>query len=206
MGTRSQLILTFFVGLCLEIASGNSVFIAKLCRDHWCEDPRFPLLDYEDGECVCKPHPCWELNGEKNACTDPVHRFMHYYWEDGTWECLCSSIPHYDSPHLVKNLCPGGGCDAQDRPILEYDEETGECGCTVHPCSNIDGQEYSCPNEKFPILRYREDADGTPQCDCVARMEEPSPLFRGLRGFQDELGKCTMASEHHAVTPSPIVE
>eukprot|EP00971_Amphidinium_carterae_P180306 3576406-Amphidinium_carterae.1 len=45
---------------------GNSMHMAKLCRDEWCQDPEFPLLDYQDGQCVCARHPCWNADGLKH--------------------------------------------------------------------------------------------------------------------------------------------
>mmetsp|Transcript_17392 Transcript_17392/g.40618 ORF Transcript_17392/g.40618 Transcript_17392/m.40618 type:complete len:200 (+) Transcript_17392:113-712(+) len=162
-------------------AGANSMYLANLCRDRWCSDLDYPLLDYEDGECLCKPHPCWNLNGVKHTCQEPDFPFLHYMVaEDGNMKCLCSSVPHYDSPHLVMKMCPSRQCDTEEHPILDLHFSSGggladasECICRSHPCHNANGQKHKCDSPEFPILRYRQDPEGEPVCDCVARLEEP---------------------------------
>eukprot|EP00429_Kryptoperidinium_foliaceum_P080862 CAMPEP_0176209958 /NCGR_PEP_ID=MMETSP0121_2-20121125/13898_1 /TAXON_ID=160619 /ORGANISM="Kryptoperidinium foliaceum, Strain CCMP 1326" /LENGTH=76 /DNA_ID=CAMNT_0017548979 /DNA_START=9 /DNA_END=236 /DNA_ORIENTATION=- len=37
-------------------ATGNSLYLAKLCRGHVCSEPAFPILDYVEAEdkCICR--------------------------------------------------------------------------------------------------------------------------------------------------------
>jgi len=186
------------------LAAANSAFFADLCRDHWCDDPRYPLADYENGECICKRHPCWELNGRKYTCNDnPEHPFLHYIYTDGAFQCMCSSLPHYDPPYLVQKICPANGCDTPEHPVLDYDPDEGHCFCRHHPCENINGTKYSCTDPGYPVLKYREDENGNGICDCHALLEEPAaPKKKALRGAagEDDSGKCVM-SPHQQPAP-----
>lgn len=74
-------------------ASGNSMYIAKLCKGRTasgsaccgaavlgfpphpcihrtCNDVTFPILDYDPAQkkCVCHRHPCWDDNGIQHKC------------------------------------------------------------------------------------------------------------------------------------------
>mmetsp|Transcript_51652 Transcript_51652/g.120922 ORF Transcript_51652/g.120922 Transcript_51652/m.120922 type:complete len:182 (+) Transcript_51652:91-636(+) len=153
---------------------GNSMHMAKLCRDEWCQDPEFPLLDYQDGQCVCARHPCWNTDGLKHQCVDSDFPFIHMmYEEDGSVTCRCSSIARYDSIYIAKTLCPGKQCDNEEYPVLDVDDDGVSCVCRSHPCWNVGGQKHACNQKEFPILRYRQDKQGDPVCECVALMEEP---------------------------------
>lgn len=56
---------------CSSFAHYGSIYISKeLCPGHRCVDPEHPVLDYEDGQCVCKSHPCWHDNGRRHTCAD----------------------------------------------------------------------------------------------------------------------------------------
>ena len=56
---------------CSSFAHYGSIYVSKeLCPGHRCVDPEHPVLDYEDGQCVCKSHPCWHDNGRRHSCAD----------------------------------------------------------------------------------------------------------------------------------------
>mmetsp|Transcript_49736 Transcript_49736/g.118565 ORF Transcript_49736/g.118565 Transcript_49736/m.118565 type:complete len:178 (+) Transcript_49736:76-609(+) len=161
--------------ICLSLpgfAAAGATAVGKLCPDRQCNDPAFPVLDVENGECICKKHPCWNVNGMRFHCDKPAYPFIHYIWKKDKPECMCSSIPHYDSEYLTKVKCPNHGCDTEKHPVLDLDGK-GECHCSSHPCDNIDGKLYECKTKEFPIRRYLTDIDGKGFCDCVARLEEP---------------------------------
>mmetsp|Transcript_23062 Transcript_23062/g.53777 ORF Transcript_23062/g.53777 Transcript_23062/m.53777 type:complete len:186 (+) Transcript_23062:115-672(+) len=152
----------------------NSQHLASLCKDEYCSDPAFPLLDYDNGKCVCRRHPCWNDNGQKHSCTDPEYPFLHFmYEESGDMMCKCSSIPYYESVYLARDLCPGKQCDKKEYPVLDLDEDGVTCVCRSHPCWNVAGERHECKEAGYPILRYRQDLLGRPICDCMMSLEEP---------------------------------
>mmetsp|Transcript_11444 Transcript_11444/g.25944 ORF Transcript_11444/g.25944 Transcript_11444/m.25944 type:complete len:183 (+) Transcript_11444:85-633(+) len=157
--------------------SGNSLAVGKLCPDRHCNDPQFPVLDYDGGKCVCKTHPCWNDDGVVHTCSkDPKYPYLHYIWDKSGAKpnCMCSSLPHYDTEYIVKQKCPGHGCDTAAHPILDFDEDKGACVCRSHPCENADGKRYECKDPEYPILRYLTDVNGKGFCDCVAKLEQPT--------------------------------
>mmetsp|Transcript_55066 Transcript_55066/g.101940 ORF Transcript_55066/g.101940 Transcript_55066/m.101940 type:complete len:182 (-) Transcript_55066:161-706(-) len=160
------------------VVSGNSLEVGKLCPDRQCNDPNYPVLDYDGGKCVCKTHPCWHDEGVVHTCSkDPKYPYLHYIWQKsgtgGNPKCMCSSLPHYDTEYIVKQKCAGHGCDTAAHPVLDVDEK-GECICRSHPCENVDGKRYECKDPEYPILRYLNDVNGKGFCDCVARLELPA--------------------------------
>jgi len=152
--------------------SANSLYVGKMCPDRHCNDKKFPLLDYADGKCVCKSHPCWDAAGKTHSCPDPKFPYLYYMWENGAAKCQCSALPHYDSEYIMIEKCAGQGCDTAKHPVLDIDDK-GKCICRSHPCDNVDGKKYECKSKDFPIPRYLTDKDGKGYCDCVARLEEP---------------------------------
>lgn len=50
--------------------------------------------------------------------------------------------------------------------ILDYDESTGKCVCSRHPCLDDNGVSHGCPNSEFPILAYHYDDSGKLVCKC----------------------------------------
>jgi len=163
-------------------AAGNSLYLAKLCRGHVCSEPAFPILDYVEAEdkCICRAHPCWEVDGVKHACKSLDFPFLKFTYDSSRkLTCGCSSKPSYDSLHIAMDLCPGNHCDEAEHPVLDWDESAGQCLCRSHPCEEVEGIRHKCPDSRFPILRYREDPPETPEgqpkpmCDCMARMDQP---------------------------------
>mmetsp|Transcript_47671 Transcript_47671/g.87632 ORF Transcript_47671/g.87632 Transcript_47671/m.87632 type:complete len:182 (+) Transcript_47671:104-649(+) len=177
MSTHRALMTALLVSALLpDMVAANSMHMAKMCREQYCEDPAFPLIDYTDGSCVCRRHPCWNHEGFKHECTGDDFPFLHMvYEEDGTLSCKCSSVARYDSPYIIRDLCPGKQCADPEYPILDVDEDGTSCLCRSHPCWNAKGQKHECNKADFPILRYREDKAGDPVCECVAKLHEPAP-------------------------------
>eukprot|EP00971_Amphidinium_carterae_P052580 1035040-Amphidinium_carterae.1 len=169
------LVLAFLAWASLpRMAMANSLHMAKLCPEQHCDDLKYPLIDYQDGKCICRTHPCWSHDGYKHECQDEEYPFLHtVYGEDGILECKCAKFAHYDSPYITKDLCPGKQCIDPDYPVLDVEEDGTTCICRSHPCWNARGQKHECPNIKHPILKYREDKEGNPICKCGALMHEP---------------------------------
>eukprot|EP00971_Amphidinium_carterae_P251817 4999694-Amphidinium_carterae.1 len=97
---RSQTLMTALLAAAAlpNMVAANSLHIAKTCQEHYCADPKFPLIDYKDGSCVCSKHPCWNNQGYKHECKDDQFPFLHMiYEEDGSLTCKCSKVPRYDS-------------------------------------------------------------------------------------------------------------
>eukprot|EP00747_Dinoflagellata_sp_TGD_P158595 gnl/TRDRNA2_/TRDRNA2_177824_c0_seq8.p1 gnl/TRDRNA2_/TRDRNA2_177824_c0~~gnl/TRDRNA2_/TRDRNA2_177824_c0_seq8.p1 ORF type:complete len:210 (+),score=32.50 gnl/TRDRNA2_/TRDRNA2_177824_c0_seq8:78-632(+) len=169
------------VAALLAAAESTSMHMAKLCRSQTCNDPAFPVIDYEEaeGKCVCKAHPCWDDKGMKHECKDPNFphlTFSHDVNDD--LKCACSKIPHYSSPFISKEKCKGHSCN-DEYPILDWDESQNECLCRKNPCEDMKGLRHECNDTAFPILRYREDEDEQTRelktvCECVAPMHHPS--------------------------------
>merc|ERR1712217_169046 len=148
-----------------------------------CNDMKFPILDYEEAEqrCLCRAHPCWDDDGVRHVCEDPQYQHLKYHYDDdGKLICECSSEPHYATLYISKEKCQGQTCSDSEHPILDFDEEKGECVCRSHPCWGLmDGDEqvkHECMDPEFPILHYREDPeeDGTTKeiCECKAALRE----------------------------------
>mmetsp|Transcript_58727 Transcript_58727/g.137041 ORF Transcript_58727/g.137041 Transcript_58727/m.137041 type:complete len:182 (-) Transcript_58727:61-606(-) len=156
-------------------AYGSSMALAKMCPDKECTDPEYPLLDYDDGECVCMGHPCWEDKVTNSCKNNKEAPFLHhtYATSDSAPQCSCSSLPHYDSEYLARVRCPGHSCDTIKEPILDLNEK-GECICKTHPCNNIGGKIHLCKDKAFPIRRYQVNLLGKASCDCVAHLEAPA--------------------------------
>jgi len=83
---------------CNSFSKVDSVFLSKdLCPGHKCGLEDFPVLDLDDsGQCVCRSHPCWDLNGERHACAPgvlaPVLSFRHD--ANGNGVCECKTMFH----------------------------------------------------------------------------------------------------------------
>eukprot|EP00440_Ansanella_granifera_P017862 gb/GFBE01019400.1/.p1 GENE.gb/GFBE01019400.1/~~gb/GFBE01019400.1/.p1 ORF type:complete len:180 (+),score=44.56 gb/GFBE01019400.1/:1-540(+) len=161
--------------------AGNSMYLAKHCRGETCDSPKFPILDYdpEAKKCVCRAHPCWDDNGVTHSCpSQDAPHLIYSYDKAGKLSCGCSKVPHYETNFIAKHLCPGEHCDGTEHPILDYDEDSKKCHCRAHPCWDDNGNTHSCPNAKFPILRYREDYNDAKEvkkvCECVSRLVPPN--------------------------------
>eukprot|EP00747_Dinoflagellata_sp_TGD_P164795 gnl/TRDRNA2_/TRDRNA2_185228_c0_seq1.p1 gnl/TRDRNA2_/TRDRNA2_185228_c0~~gnl/TRDRNA2_/TRDRNA2_185228_c0_seq1.p1 ORF type:complete len:183 (-),score=18.51 gnl/TRDRNA2_/TRDRNA2_185228_c0_seq1:55-603(-) len=168
----------------VRTACASSLYLAHLCRNHRCDEALYPILDYstEQGSCVCQAHPCWNDDGVKHTCDDPAYPHLHFYYEnDGKLKCGCTPTPHYASIHVSRDKCPGETCDEGDHPILDWDDDQQRCLCRSHPCHNDKGLKHECNNDRFPVLKYREeeDPDGTVRtvCECGVK----------LKGAQEEL-------------------
>eukprot|EP00747_Dinoflagellata_sp_TGD_P158592 gnl/TRDRNA2_/TRDRNA2_177824_c0_seq4.p1 gnl/TRDRNA2_/TRDRNA2_177824_c0~~gnl/TRDRNA2_/TRDRNA2_177824_c0_seq4.p1 ORF type:complete len:208 (+),score=33.84 gnl/TRDRNA2_/TRDRNA2_177824_c0_seq4:78-626(+) len=169
------------VAALLAAAESTSMHMAKLCRSQTCNDPAFPVIDYEEaeGKCVCKAHPCWDDKGMKHECKDS--KFPHLTFShdvNGELKCACSKIPHYGAPFISSGKCKGHSC-SDEYPILDFDDDKNECICRKNPCEDMNGQKHECNDPAFPILRYREDSDEQTGelktvCECVAPMHQPS--------------------------------
>ncbi|CAE8642102.1 unnamed protein product [Polarella glacialis] len=180
-GRRS---LAALAALCFSQKVGaSSTYMAELCHSQTCVEKGLPILDYDPpgqgdggGGCVCRAHPCWDDKGEAHSCSTPEHPYLSFHYEeDKTLICECLSIAHHASVHVSKDLCAGKRCRDASFPILDYDEDKGECLCRAHPCWNDNGRKHTCDKEDFPILRYRLDkidGESVTVCECMAVMEK----------------------------------
>jgi len=63
----------------------NNVYIAKVkCPGEHCESPDHPIVDYspKDNKCVCKAHPCHDVDGVRHECSDPKFPILFYREEN----------------------------------------------------------------------------------------------------------------------------
>lgn len=80
---------------CNKNAVYESPYISQAkCSGHTCSEDEFPLLDFVPGEnrCVCKKHPCHDMNGVSHACSDPAFPMLIYREDtnpDGSVKQLC---------------------------------------------------------------------------------------------------------------------
>jgi hypothetical protein len=168
----------------------SSLHIASLCRGQACTDPNFPILDYalEHDRCICRAHPCWNDNGRLHDCSlESGFHLAFSYTPDRNLTCSCSSTPHYTTPHIARDLCPGQQCLLVDYPVLDWDPIQKSCMCRSNPCWNEPGARDKCKDPLFPLLVYREDVDpasgaAKPVCECKARANKPKPKEAHLRG------------------------
>merc|ERR1719210_392162 len=127
------------------------------CKGEVCDNPEFPIIDYNGEKCICRRHPCWDDNGKQHSCGPQTPFLTFSYMADGALICSCRKFPHIGSVYIHQTLCPGETCDAEATPILEYDETKRGCTCNSHPCLNDNGKAHSCNDEKFPLLTYSYD-------------------------------------------------
>jgi protein disulfide-isomerase-like protein len=62
-----------------------SKYIAQVkCPGEHCDSQDFPFLDYvrEENKCVCRPHPCHDLDGQRHDCGDPAFPILLYREEN----------------------------------------------------------------------------------------------------------------------------
>merc|ERR1719336_2393417 len=90
-------------------SSEASLYVARLCRNHACTDPNYPILDYIKGEskCVCRAHPCWEDNGIVHSCPNEEAKYLRFsYTDKRELTCGCSPVPAYGSVYISMSICP----------------------------------------------------------------------------------------------------
>jgi hypothetical protein len=149
-----------------------------MCRQQTCTDPDHPLLDYsrEEGKCVCREHPCNNVDGKHHDCLVPSMPHLHFrYDKDRKLTCECSKNPLYSPIYLAKELCPGQACDDPEHPVLDWDESSMNCLCNSHPCWSDHGVTHNCPDPKMPTLQYREEENKDELkkfCECGIRIRE----------------------------------
>mmetsp|Transcript_78801 Transcript_78801/g.142140 ORF Transcript_78801/g.142140 Transcript_78801/m.142140 type:complete len:222 (+) Transcript_78801:61-726(+) len=190
-------------------AESSSEFVANLCRGGVCDNPAFPILDYDPDEqrCICRAHPCWNDHGVTHACPSVEFPYLHFrYTENTTLQCSCSNVPNYDSLHVARTKCPGHWCDKAKFSILDWSPDEEKCFCRSHPCLGDDKQPHECPDPSRPILLYRlgvsaEGAD-EPICECVAKLDPPPS--RGLRGASEPPPEsCTFVAPRRTNSAQP---
>jgi len=73
----------------------NSPYILKVkCPGHHCDGDEHPILDFDEmsGECVCRSHPCNDVEGVTHQCNDPKFPILKYREEkkpDGGIKQIC---------------------------------------------------------------------------------------------------------------------
>jgi len=158
----------------------SPLFMAKLCRDQTCNDPAFPMIDYDEHEnkCVCAAHPCWDDNGKSHSCDGGEFPHLAFsYSKEGVLACSCGKEPHYMSKYIAKVKCAGEHCESPEHPLVDWSGETNRCVCRKHPCHDLAGAKHACSDDKFPILHYREEKKpegGIKQiCECKQAIQKP---------------------------------
>lgn len=60
----------------------DSTYIAKeLCPGEFCDDKdNTPVVDFDDQikKCLCRSHPCWNIDGLRHSCNDPKFPILYY--------------------------------------------------------------------------------------------------------------------------------
>merc|ERR1712079_819541 len=123
---------------------GSVDWALKKCKGQICDDPEFPILDYDGDNCICRVHPCWDDNGKTHSCGPETPYLTFGYTATGALICSCRKFPFFGSVYIYKELCPGEGCETEDAPIMDYDEKTQTCVCISHPCLHDNGMTHSC--------------------------------------------------------------
>merc|ERR1740121_2030473 len=155
-----------------------SLYMAKKCRGYECEDPVFPVLDYDTKKhkCVCTPHPCWNVRRCPADQPYPVFNFD----AGNKINCSCSERAICNSKYVASVKCPGHMCADESRhPILDFDDKTNSCLCRAHPCWDDGGLRHDCASTTHPLLRYREEVsrsgDAKAKCECATIRALPVP-------------------------------
>mmetsp|Transcript_76446 Transcript_76446/g.203013 ORF Transcript_76446/g.203013 Transcript_76446/m.203013 type:complete len:180 (-) Transcript_76446:119-658(-) len=150
-----------------------STMVTKKCQGHLCENPEFPLLDWdpETRTCHCRAHPCHhDQNADGNRVVHSCGRdkpFLSFsYTVDKQLQCDCLGNSGAGSVYISRELCAGHTCEDGQNLILDYDESTGKCVCSRHPCMDDNGVQHSCPDAKFPVLAYHYEDSGKLVCKC----------------------------------------
>jgi hypothetical protein len=152
-----------------------STWVGKKCQGEICDNPDYPILDWDGDKCVCRKHPCWEDNGKAHSCPKSEAPFLKFaYNADGTLVCSCSPTPHSSSPYVSHDLCPGQTCDAPTHPLLDFSDDKASCMCSSHPCANDNGKVHTCKKEDFPILTFSYKKNGELQCRCTRKYSVPN--------------------------------
>lgn len=83
---------------CGSFPTVDSVYINKFkCAGHKCEKPDHPILDVGDnGECLCRSHPCWNDAGQRHSCELPKFPILAYRQDEaGKTVCECKTKFHH---------------------------------------------------------------------------------------------------------------
>jgi len=95
---------------CRKDASYQSKYIYQVkCPGHYCDTDDAPLLDYvpEEEKCICRAHPCDDMDGKKHSCGDPKFPMMHYREEktpEGNIKQVCECKAPISNKHLEEEL------------------------------------------------------------------------------------------------------
>mmetsp|Transcript_109605 Transcript_109605/g.285681 ORF Transcript_109605/g.285681 Transcript_109605/m.285681 type:complete len:180 (+) Transcript_109605:96-635(+) len=159
---------------CEAFISDPPHWMQKACSGFNCTSRSKPILDYDGERCFCRPHPCWNDNGNLHTCEDEEFPFLAWGYEsDGTLMCTCMRWPQVGSVYASEKLCPGEHCDTRTYPILDYEAKTGKCECVPHPCKET-GKSYECVKEQFPVLNFEYDEAGKLRCGCKRKYVPPA--------------------------------
>merc|ERR1719356_1137078 len=77
----------------------------------------------------------------------------------------CCTGASASSLYLAK-LCRNFACHQSERPMMDYDEDAGQCVCREHPCWNDGGQLHHCNDPQFPYLGFHYTTEGVLTCTC----------------------------------------
>jgi len=85
---------------CQKHAHHGSVYLAEdICPGAGCNDPEFPILEYDEDKqnCVCSASPCLNDNGMKHECVEADYPILTFSYEKGEkLKCGCSK--KFDAP------------------------------------------------------------------------------------------------------------
>eukprot|EP00443_Scrippsiella_acuminata_P040470 CAMPEP_0115257804 /NCGR_PEP_ID=MMETSP0270-20121206/46964_1 /TAXON_ID=71861 /ORGANISM="Scrippsiella trochoidea, Strain CCMP3099" /LENGTH=174 /DNA_ID=CAMNT_0002673527 /DNA_START=55 /DNA_END=579 /DNA_ORIENTATION=+ len=79
---------------CSSLPFYASTYIVKdLCPGHYCESRDHSVLDYDEaeGKCICRVHPCHDMDGMKHECNDPKFPILRYREDESKPICECAA-------------------------------------------------------------------------------------------------------------------
>merc|ERR1719379_2677919 len=79
----------------------QSTYIHKdLCPEHHCDEDDHPVLDWDDVEqkCVCRTHPCENVEGLKHECHDHNFPILRYRLGENGAPPTCECTPRLEHP------------------------------------------------------------------------------------------------------------
>mmetsp|Transcript_37338 Transcript_37338/g.93796 ORF Transcript_37338/g.93796 Transcript_37338/m.93796 type:complete len:229 (+) Transcript_37338:72-758(+) len=109
-----------------------------------------------------------------------------------------AAMPHgvVGSSLYLAKLCRNFACHQAEKPMMDYDEDMGQCVCKEHPCWNDNGQMHHCLDPQYPYLGFHYTEAGELTCTCSS-----IPHYGSLHIAQD---KC---SGHRCEQPDhPILD
>jgi len=101
---------------CSHIPQVNSNYMSRhMCPGHDCDKPDFPVLDIHNGQCVCRPHPCWNVGGQKHSCEENADFPILHYRVGKGGEDVCECLALLNDPFGTQTILHNEAEDDQTR-------------------------------------------------------------------------------------------